>query len=195
MRKPAARSFGSKFHQRNKQRAVRRAAHAAAPSGVSPFEQLEDRKLFSVLAHYYNDGFWGNGNGGNGRPTTPTRVDANLHAFPNQQISVARAGDVTATVANVDFDWAGGSPDPAIRADDFSTLFVGKVVAPATGDYEFLGYGDDDIHVFVNGQLVSSGPLGHGAEDPRAAGSLGHGGGAAHINLTQGQSYDLVVLQ
>ena len=94
--------------------------------GVSPFEQLEDRKLFSVLAHYYNDSFWGTG----GRPASPTNGNTNSHAFPNQTISVARAGDVIETVPNVDFDWGTGSPNAAIRTDNFSTLFVGKVAAP-----------------------------------------------------------------
>ena len=194
MRKPVARSVRSKFNDRINQQAIRRAARAAAPAGLRPFEPLEDRRLFSVLAHYYNDGFWGNGNGGNGRPTTPTDNAGGVFAFPNQQISVARAGDVVTTVPNIDFDWGGGSPDPAIRGDDHSTLFVGKLIAPATGEYEILGYGDDDTHVFVNGQLVSSDPGGHGQTDPRSAAAIARGGGAARINLVENQSYDLVVL-
>jgi hypothetical protein len=184
MRKPAARSVRSKFNQRTS---------SQTPNQARPFELLEDRRLFSVLAHYYNDGFWGNGNAG--RPAAPYNINGGTVAFPNQTISVARAGDVQTTVPNIDFDWGGGSPDPAIRGDNHSTLFVGKLVAPATGTYEILGYGDDDTHVFVDGQLVSSDPLGHGQEDPRSAGSLGHGGGAATIDLTAGQQYDLVVLQ
>jgi hypothetical protein len=193
MRKPVSRASSFNFDQRTNNRAVRRAALSAAPA--APFEALEDRRLFSVLAHYYNDGFWGNGNGGNGRPTTPTDNAGGAFAFPNQQISVARAGDVVTTVPNIDFDWGTGSPDPAIRGDDHSTLFVGKIIAPVTGTYEILGYGDDDTHVFVDGQLVSIDPLGPGQEDPRGTASVGHGGGARTIDLVQNQSYDLVVLQ
>ena len=99
------------------------------------------------------------------------------------------------TVPTIDFDWGTGSPDATIRPDNHSTLFVGKLIAPATGTYEILGYGDDDTHVFVDGQLVSSDPLGHGHEDPPRANSVSHGGGAATIALTAGQSYDLVALQ
>ena len=195
MRNPVSRAVRTKFNRRTSNQAARRAALPAAPAGLRPFEPLEDRKLFSVLAHYYNDGFWGNGNGGNGRPVMPTDNAGGTFAFPNQSISVARAGDVVTTVPNIDFDWGGGSPDPAIRPDDHSTLFVGKIVAPATGTYEILGYGDDDTHVFVDGQLVSSDPLGHGQTDPRSAAAVARGGGARTIDLTAGQSYDLVVLQ
>ena len=195
MRKSTARSARSKFNDRiTRNESVRRAARAAAPAPVSGFEALEDRRMFSVVAHYYNDGFWGNGNAG--RPAAPApSID-----YPNQTISVARAGDVQTTVENVDFDWGDGggttpgSPDDAIRDDNHSTLFVGKLTAPETGRYEILGYGDDDTHVFLDGQLVSSDPGGHGQTDPRTQPAIDRGGGAVAVNLDANQSYDLVVL-
>src|SRR5688572_14616671 len=128
MRNPVARGVRSKFNHRNNRQALARAARSAAPSatpvGTSPFESLEDRRLFSVIAHYYNDGFWGNGNGNAGRPTAPINQAAGTLNFQSgvQTISVARTGDVTTTVDAIDFDWGGGSPATGIRNDDHSTL-------------------------------------------------------------------------
>src|SRR6476659_1310339 len=107
MRKPVARAIRSKSNQRNTQDALRRAALSAAPAGVAPFEALEDRRLFSVLATYYNDGFWGNGNAS--RPVTPTNLGGAAYSFPNQQVMVARAGDVSETVGNINFDYGDGN--------------------------------------------------------------------------------------
>jgi hypothetical protein len=100
---------------------------------------------------------------------------------------------VTTTVDAIDFDWAGGSPATGIRNDDHSTLFVGKLVAPTEGTYEILGFGDDDVHVFVDGELVSSDPLGHGQADPRSTDAVNRGGGARPIYLTAG-NHELAVL-
>jgi hypothetical protein len=165
---------------------LRSACENATPR-VGPFEQLESRVMFAVIGHYMNSNFWGDDQ----RPLAP--VTAN--PFPNHQLKVLRAGDVVETVPNIDFDWGTGSPNPAIRGDNHSTVFVGKLLAPATGTYEILGFGDDDTHVFVNGQFVSSDPLGHGQDDPRGAAAVGRGGGAATIDLVEGQKYDFVVMQ
>ena len=44
---------------------------------------------------------------------------------------------LTRTDATVDFDWAAGSPDPAVQADNFSVRWSGQVQAPVSGTYTF----------------------------------------------------------
>ena len=42
---------------------------------------------------------------------------------------------LTRTDAAIDFDWADGSPDPALDDDSFSVRWTGRLTAPATGWY------------------------------------------------------------
>jgi PKD repeat protein len=80
----------------------------------------------------------------------------------------------------VDFDWRGGSPDPAVGADDFTVRWTGKVWAPTTGTYTFATVTDDGVRLWVNNQLlinqwVDQGPTRH----------------AATITLAGDQGYDI----
>ena len=95
-------------------------------------------------------------------------------------------------------DWGTGSPDPAIRADNHTTIYTGKIHIPADADgdgvsnetgvqVKFTVFGDDDTHGYVNGVLVSTDPGGHGRQD--AANT--HPG----ITLNEGQVVDFVLLQ
>ena len=154
-----------------------------------------------LFGQYYNDGFWGFGSGQQARPAAPL---AGAPAagypfsapFPASTIRVMRPADVRGQFQpQVAFDWGTGSPHPAIRGDNHSTLWVGKIVTNAAGDYQILGYGDDDTHVFVNGQLASSNPGGHGIQDPRDPASIARGGGAATLSLAANTEYDIVLLQ
>jgi hypothetical protein len=133
----------------------------------------------SVNAYYYNDQYW---------------KSANNPANQQPGLAIALNPDVTTVVARPNFDWGGGSPDAAIRTDFFSTVFTGKIRVPEDGTYTILGFSDDDSYVWVNGQLVSGDPGGHGIPGNDAAGI------AAidiqnPIELQANTDYDLVVVQ
>ena len=126
---------------------------------------------------WYNTGFWGLP----GRPpqsglavtTTPTHREEVLEVyFPD--------GSLDRTFANV-------------PADNYSTVFTGKLIAPETGEYRILGFGDDDTHVFVDGVLVSSDPGGHGTPANTAAG-VASIDVRTPITLQEGQSYNFVLM-
>ena len=54
----------------------------------------------------------------------------------------------------VNFDWGGGSPDPAIAADTFSARWTGQVQPRFSEAYTFNTLTDDGVRLWVNGQLV-----------------------------------------
>ena len=58
------------------------------------------------------------------------------------------------TDETLNFDWGGGSPDPAIGADTFSVRWQGQVLANTAGSYRFATWSDDGIRVWVGGALV-----------------------------------------
>ncbi len=56
----------------------------------------------------------------------------------------------------IDFDWATGSPDPAVTPDNFSVRWTRTLDFPS-GDYRFLASCDDGARVWVDGRLVVDG--------------------------------------
>src|SRR5688572_9894129 len=64
------------------------------------------------------------------------------------------------------YDWNVGALSPpfsgALRSDNFSIAFSGKIVAPEAGEYYFIPRSDDDGILYVYGWLVSLDPFGHG---------------------------------
>jgi hypothetical protein len=54
----------------------------------------------------------------------------------------------------VDFDWSGTSPDPAIPQYNFSARWHGQVEAPTTETYTFYTLNDDGVRLWVDGQLL-----------------------------------------
>ena len=94
---------------------------------------------------------------------------------------------VQTIVPQVDFSWGDFSPDPAIPNDNFSTEFTGKIVAPSTGTYYLISNTDDDGYLWVNGQLVSSDPGGHGTRFPWW--------NIYAVDLIEAQSYNFVGLR
>jgi hypothetical protein len=54
------------------------------------------------------------------------------------------------TDQSINFDWGGGSPDPAIPVDHFSVRWQGNFQFNA-GDYTFSATGDDGIRVLIDG--------------------------------------------
>lgn len=71
--------------------------------------------------------------------------------FNNKTLSSSVA--MTRSDAAIDFDWAGGSPDPLINADNFSARWTKTDVFEA-GNYEFTVTADDGIRVKVDGEVL-----------------------------------------
>ena len=79
----------------------------------------------------------------------------------------------------VNFNWAGGSPDPSLPAEDFAVRWIGKVEAPTSETYTFQTQSDDGILLWVNNELII---------DNWAEGNTTDSG---NINLTAGQRYEI----
>jgi hypothetical protein len=58
------------------------------------------------------------------------------------------------TDTNIDFDWGGGSPNPALNVDSFSIRWRGKITARFTEMYTFFAATDDGDKLIVNGQTL-----------------------------------------
>jgi hypothetical protein len=56
--------------------------------------------------------------------------------------------------AQVNFDWGGGSPDPALGAEQFSVRWNGQVQPRFSEAYTFYTVSDDGIRLWVNNQLL-----------------------------------------
>lgn len=50
----------------------------------------------------------------------------------------------------VDFDWANGSPDPAVDDNNFAVQWQGAVKAPVSGMYQFRTRTDDGVRLWVD---------------------------------------------
>jgi hypothetical protein len=59
----------------------------------------------------------------------------------------------TNTTSTIDYEW-NDSPAPGINADNFSVRWTGRFNFPATGDYTFIGIGDDGVKAYVDGNEV-----------------------------------------
>jgi len=91
--------------------------------------------------------------------------------------------------------WEGGVlsvfPAPGTVADRYSSVWTGKIKAEVDGEYTFISSTDDYGYLWVNGQLVSFDPGGHGTRDADLSDT---GGGVTPITLTAGE-YDFVFVQ
>jgi len=54
----------------------------------------------------------------------------------------------------VDYNWAGGSPDSALAADNFSVRWMGSVEPRYSQAYTFYTQSDDGVRLWVNGQKI-----------------------------------------
>src|SRR6185436_16213054 len=61
---------------------------------------------------------------------------------------------VTRTDPTVNFDWASGSPAPAIAVDTFSARWTGQVQPQFSETYTFYTQSDDGVRLWVNNVLV-----------------------------------------
>jgi parallel beta-helix repeat protein len=94
--------------------------------------------------------------------------------------SLAGTAAISRMVDSIDFNWVGGSPDPAIPNDYFSARWTGQLVAPTTGEYSLHATSDDGVRLWVNGQLVINDWVGRSSTE-----SVGT------IRLEGGRKYDL----
>ena len=83
----------------------------------------------------------------------------------------------------VNFNWAAGSPDPAIAADNFSVRWSGSVRAQTTGSHSFQTVSDDGVRLYVNGVLVINNWTDHAATTDTSAA----------IMLTAGVDYSITM--
>ncbi|MGQ0601396.1 MAG: PA14 domain-containing protein [Anaerolineales bacterium] len=54
----------------------------------------------------------------------------------------------------VNFNWGGGTPDPAVSNNRFAVRWIGQVQAGYSENYIFYTQVDDGVRLWVNGQLV-----------------------------------------
>jgi PKD repeat protein/glucose/arabinose dehydrogenase len=83
--------------------------------------------------------------------------------------------------ASVDFNWGGGSPDPAIGPDTFSVRWTGQVQPDFSEPYTFYTQTDDGVRLWVNNQLVIDKWIDQGATE----------WSSPAIDLVAGQRYDV----
>jgi hypothetical protein len=58
------------------------------------------------------------------------------------------------TDPNINFNWGGGSPNPALSVDAFSIRWRGKITARFDEDYTFTAATDDGERLWVNGVML-----------------------------------------
>jgi hypothetical protein len=89
---------------------------------------------------------------------------------------------VSRTDPGVNFNWAGGSPAPAIGADTFSARWRGQVQAQFSETYSFTTRSDDGVRLWVNGQKIIDNWTDHAATEDSGS-----------IALQAGVKYDIVL--
>ena len=131
-----------------------------------------------VTGAWYDAGFWG-------LPGRPAQTGLGVTVEPDYR---EEAGTLEFPDPTLDRNLNG------IPVNNYSTAFTGKIVIPAGqgGEYRFISNTDDDGALFVNGQLVSYDPNGHGQRDADDAANTA--GFVTPITLQPGQ-YNFVFLQ
>jgi len=61
---------------------------------------------------------------------------------------------ITRIDRQIDFDWAGGSPDSAINKNNYSVRWTGKLIAPASKTYKLSITTDDGVRFYLDGELL-----------------------------------------
>src|SRR5687768_2232522 len=86
-------------------------------------------------------------------PITPQHTDPVWGAWYWNNTTLSGPPVLQRSEANLDFDWGGGSPDPAISADRFSARWLRYIDVPP-GTYRFTATSDDGIRVWLDGALI-----------------------------------------
>ena len=85
------------------------------------------------------------------QPPTPVYTGWKASYFNNQTLSGAPA--VVQDVAEINFNWGNGSPNPAVQSDYFSARYE-RTVNFAAGNYRFSTTYDDGVRVYIDGQII-----------------------------------------
>ncbi|MHC4533837.1 MAG: PA14 domain-containing protein [Planctomycetota bacterium] len=165
--------FGESFDDVNN-------AAGGLPQGVSTYDPgtLEADKTyywrvdeFDAFATYKGNvwSFTVAGEGGGVRGNYYTGMDFNSHALSRID-------------PQINFNWAGGEPDPAVGADNFSCRWTGEVEAAFTETYTFYTNSDDGVRLWIDGQQIVNNWTDHGATENRGT-----------IDLVAGNTYSLLM--
>lgn len=84
-------------------------------------------------------------------PPVPTFYGWKAAYFNNRDL--AGAPVALADVADVNFNWGMGAPDPAVPADNFATRFE-RTINFNPGSYRFTARADDGVRVWIDNQLI-----------------------------------------
>ena len=92
----------------------------------------------------------------------------------------------TKTVANVDYNWGQGSPDPVVSSDNFSARYTGNFSIATGGQYKFATIADDRTRLWVDGQqIIDDWGSGHGAERREGAINLAPGSHSIRLEYSE----------
>ncbi len=94
---------------------------------------------------------------GNTPTPTPTSIPSDPNAFSGQYFnnkSLTGNPAFTRNDTNINFDWAAGSPDPVITADNFSVRWTKTLNITSAGDYKFSVTADDGVRLKVDGTTI-----------------------------------------
>ena len=89
----------------------------------------------------------------------PPAVPSQPQTFAGWKASYFTNANLTGTpavvqdVADINFNWGTGSPNPAIPSDYFSARYE-RTVNFAPGNYRFTARYDDGVRVYIDGQLI-----------------------------------------
>lgn len=150
----------------------------------------------TVKVEYYNKV-----NAGTARVTSslgsggsvPPPSSGNWYAeyFNNQTLSGTPT--VTRNESSINFNWGGGSPDPAIPADHFSARWTSTVYLNA-GTWRFTAASDDGVRVWVDGTLLIDKWFDHSYVGYNADISLGAGNHTIRVEYYEGIGAGAVAL-
>jgi hypothetical protein len=102
-------------------------------------------------------------------PMSPPGTGTGLPGTYFQGTALAGAPLLSRLDATVNFNWGGGSPDPAVPADQFSVRWEGLVEARSDELYTFYVSHDDGARLWVNDQLVVNNWTDHAAVEDSGA--------------------------
>jgi murein DD-endopeptidase MepM/ murein hydrolase activator NlpD len=112
---------------------------------------------------------------------------------------------VTNTTTAIDYGW-GGSPFEGVNADNFSARWTGNFNFPTTGEYTFIGGGDDGIRLYVDDVEILNGWVDQGYTEYQGVANLTAGthivrfeyyesGGGANATLTWEEGNTIPVIE
>ncbi len=75
----------------------------------------------------------------------------------------------TAFESNIAHNWGGGGPGNGVGTDDFQVIWTGMIYAETQGTYQFRGYSDDGVRLYIDGQIIIDAWYDHGMSNSTGA--------------------------